>query len=166
MKVFASVGTQKFPFNRLIDALDIVASSHDVFVQYGTSKKPRLCKGAAFVNKDEFAKRLAEADVAVVHGGVGTIRAALSLGIKVVAVPRTAAYGEHVDDHQAEIVSAFAKGGYLLPCLDTEELLEAIELAYCSLFGVFNPGPCSIEGAIEELMVSCGFEPFLPAERG
>ena len=163
MKIFAAVGTQKFPFNRLIDALDNVARGRgfDVFVQYGSSRAPAVCQGAAFLGGEEYRAMLGQADVAVVHGGVGTVRAALMLGTRVVAVPRIAAEGEHVDNHQKEIVAAFADGGYIIPCYDLTKLGDAIDEALRCDFARFDPAPCTIEEELSELVAKWGFSQFL-----
>ncbi len=163
MRVFAAVGTQKFPFDRLIDALDEASSAagFQAFVQYGNSKAPSHCDGSAFLDSSRYREMLAAADVAVVHGGVGTIRSALSLGAKVVAVPRRVSYGEHVDDHQLEIVAAFAEGGYIVPCYDMGQLLEAIEEARHRAFARFEPEPCTIEETLSKLVSQWGFKPFI-----
>lgn len=162
MRIFAAVGTQKFPFDRLIDALDKISGTagFQVFVQYGNSKIPSCCDGSAFLEPSRYRKMLDAADVAVVHGGVGTMRTALSLGARVVAVPRRASYGEHVDDHQLEIVSAFAEGDFIVPCYDTDKLVEAIEKAAIHSFRRFEPAPCTIEDEISDLAASWGFAPF------
>lgn len=168
MKIFAAVGTQKFPFDRLIDALDEASrrAGFQVFVQYGNSKIPSSCDGSAFLDSTRYREMLAAADVAVVHGGVGTIRSALSLGAKVVAVPRRASYGEHVDDHQLEIISAFVAGGYIVPCYDMGQLVEAVEEAKHRVFSRFEPEPCTIEDELSKLAAGWGFEPFAFTDGG
>ena len=169
MRVFAAVGTQKFPFDRLIGALDALEAREgaDVFVQYGHSMSPVLCEGRAFLSKEEYLSQLARADVAVVHGGVGTIRSALACGTKVVAVPRERARGEHVDDHQREIVLAFSEAGLLIPCLDTCSLGESVRRAATADLPAFDPGPCQIEDDIIQLMACDGFRSVLSlGERG
>ena len=167
--MFAAVGTQKFPFDRLIGALDALEAREgaDVFVQYGHSMRPVLCEGRAFLSKEEYLSQLARADVAVVHGGVGTIRSALACGTKVVAVPRERARGEHVDDHQREIVLAFSEAGLLIPCLDTCSLGESVRRAATADLPAFDPGPCQIEDDIIQLMACDGFRSVLSlGERG
>lgn len=159
MRVFAAVGTQKFSFDRLIDALDCIAEGFDVYIQYGNSKRPDRCDGAAFLDADRYQEMLSAADVVVVHGGVGTMRAALSIGAKVVAVPRRVTYGEHVDDHQMEIVTAFAEGGYIVPCYELDRLADAIREASHGVFPQFDPAPCTIEQEISNLSASWGFDP-------
>ena len=46
-------------------------------------------------------------------------------GKKVIAVPRLARYGEHVDDHHTEIVRQFGEMGLIEPCMDPADLPEA-----------------------------------------
>lgn len=168
MRIFAAVGTQKFSFNRLINALDNVSKSEgfEIFVQYGNSKRPEDCAGASFLESGEYQAMLGDADVVVVHGGIGTIRSALSIGAKVVVVPRRAVYGEHVDDHQAEAVAAFAEGGYVVPCYETQRLAEAIKDASCCDFPHFESAPCAIEDEISRIAVSWGFDSFLQDSEG
>ncbi len=167
MKVFAAVGTQRFPFNRLIEALDDIVRvrDFDAFVQYGNSKPPAVCKGSAFLGNEEYIAMLKCADVVVVHGGVGTIRTALSFGARVIAVPRCADMGEHVDNHQNEIVAAFAKGGYILPCYDTLRLAAVIDDAMKLDFPRFNAGICTIEEELSDLAVQWGFKPFIDTRK-
>src|SRR3546814_15023838 len=51
---------------------------------------------------------LARADIVFCHGGTGSLVTGTQAGCRVIAMPRTAARGEHYDDHQEEIVTAFA----------------------------------------------------------
>jgi len=80
-----------------------------------------------FLDKAEFEKFISEADMIVAHGGAGTIITALKHKKPVVAFPRLAKYGEHVDDHQREIAHAFAKTGHVLYCGENDDLAERIE---------------------------------------
>jgi UDP-N-acetylglucosamine--N-acetylmuramyl-(pentapeptide) pyrophosphoryl-undecaprenol N-acetylglucosamine transferase len=47
----------------------------------------------------------------------------------VIAIPRLAARGEHYDDHQSEITSAFAQRGLILVANTVDELREALVAA-------------------------------------
>jgi len=69
-----------------------------------------------------------ECDLLITHAGTGAIVSALKNGKKVVAVPRLAKYGEHVDDHQMQITFAFAKMNLIEPSGETiGELSKAIK---------------------------------------
>ena len=48
------------------------------------------------------------------YGGVGSIITGLKHHKKIIAVPRLKKYKEHTNDHQIQIVDAFAKDGYIL----------------------------------------------------
>ncbi|MDD5893709.1 MAG: glycosyltransferase [Coriobacteriaceae bacterium] len=125
--VFVTMGSQKFQFDRLLRAVDELAGSgaipEPVFAQVGAcTYEPKNIEWAAFIDRDEFKCRMAAADVAITHGGTGAIIGAVKAGKKVVAVPRLACHGEHVDDHQVEIVRQFADMGLIEPCMDVADL--------------------------------------------
>jgi UDP-N-acetylglucosamine transferase subunit ALG13 len=55
------------------------------------------------VPSSELQDAMRDADVVVAHAGTGVALAALEAGKWPVLVPRRAAFGEHVDDHQTGI---------------------------------------------------------------
>lgn len=123
--IFVITGTQKFSFNRLLEAVDRIAqiSDYEFIVQSGHSTyKPKYCKSAAFYCADEFKKLISSADVVITHAGVGSMIECLSRGKRTVAVPRLSRYKEHVDDHQQELAQTLADGDYLVLLNDAEEL--------------------------------------------
>ena len=102
--IFVTVGSQKFPFNRLIEKVDQMAGEgvirEEVLIQTGTSDYiPRHCRHRDFYDREEFKTMIDTCTVLITHGGVGTVIDAVKRGKKVVAVPRLARYGEHVDNH-------------------------------------------------------------------
>ena len=125
MKAFLILGTQKFQFDRLLKAADAFAEKHpdyEIFAQTGGSTyEPKHMESQHFIDRDEFASRLDDADVIITHGGTGAIIGALKKHKKIMAVPRKREYGEHVDDHQEQLVNAFEKAGYICGCSDMEE---------------------------------------------
>lgn len=134
--ILVAVGQQKFQFNRLINKIDELIDSgeipNDVFVQYGASDKPRLAKGQMFVPKEEMQQMVRDADLLIIHAGAGMIVEAARLGKRVIAVPRVAKFGEHVDNHQFEIADVFEQTGYLTVEHDLE-LKDLGELVKCTL---------------------------------
>jgi len=44
----------------------------------------------------------------------------------VLAVPRLAKYGEHIDDHQTQLVEALEKEGYIKAAWCIDDLLDGI----------------------------------------
>lgn len=128
--VFVTVGSQKFQFDRLIKAVDdLVASGAaegGAFAQTGAcTYVPEHMEHEAFLDREGFRARMDACDVVVTHGGTGAIIGAVKDGKKVIAVPRRAEFGEHVDDHQAEIVGQFGEMGLIEPCMDPVDLPEA-----------------------------------------
>ena len=129
--IFAAVGTQKFPMDRLLKELDRLAETgainEPVFIQTGVSTcEVRHCQGSAFLCKEDMAAKVAECSVMISHAGVGSILMALKAGKKVIVVPRRAAFGEHVDDHQLEIAQSFARAGYVKVVEDIDKLQDVI----------------------------------------
>ncbi|MTV80779.1 beta(1,3)galactosyltransferase EpsH, partial [Streptococcus pneumoniae] len=55
-------------------------------------------------------------------GGTASIVKALKLRKKIIAVPRLEQFGEHVDNHQLQIITVLGEEGYILPCFDIEQL--------------------------------------------
>lgn len=120
MKVVVIVGT-KGPFPRLVDAVAQWASRRpdtQVWVQHAGGGLPAGFDGAAMAPHEVVSTRLAGADVVICHAGSGTIRDALKLGHRPVVVPRLARFGEHVNDHQLELVEALADR--IVACPDPE----------------------------------------------
>ena len=131
MRIFITVGSQKFPFNRLLEAVDRLVGEgkipDEVFAQIGSSDYvPRNFPSRAFLDQDEFAAELDRADIVLTHGGTGVIINAVKRGKKVIAVPRYAKLGEHVSDHQLEIARALEKQRCIVNVEDISRLERAI----------------------------------------
>ena len=110
--IFITLGSQKFQFNRLLKAIDELVEQgkikEEVFAQIGYSDyQPINYKYKQFLDRDEFAAMEGKADIVITHGGTGAIIGAVKKGKKVIAVPRLAKYGEHVDDHQLQLLKEF-----------------------------------------------------------
>jgi UDP-N-acetylglucosamine--N-acetylmuramyl-(pentapeptide) pyrophosphoryl-undecaprenol N-acetylglucosamine transferase len=126
--IFATVGTHGQPFARFLDAL--AGLEDDVVVQYGHNAAPAGVREAvAFMPFDELNARMRDADVVVTHAGVGSVLCAREAGHVPVVVPRLHRFGEHVDDHQLELVAALAKDGHVVPVMDISELPAAVQKA-------------------------------------
>lgn len=134
-KIFITLGSQKFQFNRLLKAVDELCEqgtveADDVFAQIGYSDYcPRCYKYKNFLDRDEFANEMGKADIVITHGGTGAIIGAVKKGKKVIAVPRLAKYGEHVDDHQRQLVGQFDDLNLIYACrdMDLEKALRVIK---------------------------------------
>ena len=80
-----------------------------------------------FITREEINKLQDKANLIITHGGVGSIISSLEKGKKVIAIPRIHEYGEHVNNHQKEIVELFNNKGYIIGIEGVEELKGAIE---------------------------------------
>ena len=130
--IFVTLGSQKFPFNRLLEAVDRLWEEgrlrEPVFAQTGCSDyQPKHYPYQPFLDRDAFSKKMDQADIVITHGGTGAIIGAVKKGKKVIAVPRLARYGEHVDDHQLQLIEQFRELNLICACLDTEDLGQAVE---------------------------------------
>lgn len=125
--IFITLGSQKFQFNRLLKAVDKLVEDkiilEDIFAQTGYSDyRPEHYEYKPFLNHDEFSDMEARADIVITHGGTGAIMGAVKKEKKVIAVPRLSKYGEHVDDHQMQLLKEFDRMGIILVCYDIDQL--------------------------------------------
>ena len=130
--IFVTLGSQKFQFNRLLKELDRLMEekkiNEEVFAQIGYSDyKPQHFEYKEFVDRNEFKEIMDKCDVVIAHGGTGAIITAVKKDKKVIAIPRLAKYGEHVDDHQIQLVDEFRALNLIYPVYDEKELGNAIE---------------------------------------
>lgn len=155
--IFITLGSQKFQFNRLLKAMDQLVEQgkiiEEVFAQTGYSDyKPKNYAFKPFLDRDEFAKITERADIVVTHGGTGAIIGAVKRGKKVIAVPRLAEYGEHVDDHQLQLVGQFQELNLIYECDDCRQLGEAITNIKDMKFNVYISNTGTIIDSIEKFL--------------
>jgi len=129
--IFASVGTEKFPFDRLIKALDDARQrgelEEEVFIQIGCSSyEPRHCIWESFVEFGRQIEFLKTARVIVTHAGVGSFLMCVSLGKVPILFPRLHRYREHLDDHQLEFAKRIDSERSAIVAYNEHELLMAI----------------------------------------
>ncbi len=132
--IFVTLGSQKFQFDRLLQEVDRLIErgviTDDVFAQKGySSYSPKNYKFVDFLDRNEFAKNMEKTSVVITHAGTGAIIGAVKKNKKVIAVPRSEKYGEHVDDHQFQIVNQFDELGIIEPCYEVTELGNAYKSA-------------------------------------
>lgn len=105
--IFVTVGSM-FPFDRLIAAMDQWAaglgqSRGEVLAQIGAgSLEPCHMRWVRRLERAEFARTVAGADLVVAHAGMGSVITAGEYGKPIVLLPRRAAAGEHTNDHQID----------------------------------------------------------------
>lgn len=129
--IFVTVGSQKFQFNRLLKKIDELIEKkvikEKVYAQIGVSDyKPQHFEYVDFMTQDEFNKKLDECNLLITHAGTGVIVNAVKREKKVIAIPRLAKYGEHVDDHQIQLIEQFDELNFIEPCYELDDLEEKI----------------------------------------
>ena len=126
--ILVTVGTHHQPFTRLIGALRSLPSD-ELVVQYGHSPAPAwrsAWQAVPFLAYDRLAALMDASDVVVTHAGVGSVLTALRMGHTPIVVPRLARFGEHVDDHQAELTETLADTGRVIAVWEMDELASAL----------------------------------------
>lgn len=117
--IFVSLGTNDKEFVRLLKEIEnqkkIGNIKEDIFVQAGcTVFSSNYMTVVDLMDMDEFNEKIKNCSMLITHGGVGTILDGLRYDKPIIAFPRLSKYGEHVNDHQIEIINEFKDCGYLL----------------------------------------------------
>ena len=133
--IFVVTGSQKFQFNRLLKKIDELKErkiiTEKIFAQTGySSYVPQNYQFVDFMSKNSFMKMEEAADLVITHGGTGAIIGAVKRGKRVIAVPRLEKYGEHVDDHQIQLVEEFDRMGIIRGCFELDRLGEIYSTIY------------------------------------
>lgn len=133
MSVFVSVGNAKQGFARLLDMVRSIAAElpGPIFIQHGHTPWPDCppIQASAFLSMDEFALRVQQAEVVILHAGAGSVIHAVRAGKVPVLLARRQDLGEHVDDHQAEFARELAQSGKAMLVNDNTPLSDAVRLA-------------------------------------
>ena len=129
--ILVLLGTQNNSFIRLLEEVEKNIENGNiqdrVVVQAGFTKyKSEKMEIFDMVSQDRMNELIDEADLIITHGGVGSMMSAIRKGKKVIAVPRKKEYGEHVNNHQMEMISTFAKQGLIIGLNDVSELEQAL----------------------------------------
>lgn len=131
--IFVTLGTQDKPFKRLLDVIqkeiDKGNIKDKVVVQAGCTKySSKDMEIFDLIPMEKFDELIKKCDLLITHGGVGSIISGLKNNKKVIAAARLAKYGEHVNDHQTQIIENFNNSGYIIG-LDKEltNLEEALK---------------------------------------
>lgn len=127
--IFVMLGTNPYPFDRLLQAVERWAahSGERVVAQTGHTKLPAPhIECHDFVSHDRIVSWIREAELVIAQGGFGSLRDSLIAGKPTIAVPRLPERGE-CQDRQSEIVDALANEGRVVALYDETQLPRAIE---------------------------------------
>lgn len=131
LMILVLLGTQNNSFHRLLEEVENNIKEgtikEEVIVQAGYTKfKSYRMRIIDLMSKEQLEQFQDEANLIITHGGVGSIISSIEKGKKVIAIPRMHEYGEHVNNHQIEIVKNFNDKGYIIGIKKVEDLKEAI----------------------------------------
>ena len=127
------VGTV-LPFDRLVNGVVSLSPGNGrpsrIVAQVGAGGvQPPGVDAREMIDFEELTALLERANVVFCHAGNGSLMTALQAGCRIVAMPRRADLGEHWDDHQQEILRAFAARGLIEVAEDADDLQPALERA-------------------------------------
>lgn len=152
--ILVTVGSQKFQFNRLLKKIDELIESkkinEPVFAQIGVSDyKPKHYEFIDFLTQDELNKKMDECDLLITHAGTGVIINAVKRGKKVLATPRLAKYGEHVDDHQIQLIKQFEELNFIEPLYELDDLNNKVQVIKDKVFNKYMSNTDAIISSIK-----------------
>jgi UDP-N-acetylglucosamine transferase subunit ALG13 len=127
--IFVTLGTDGHPFERALDMIEPLVGTDRIIVQHGATRRRDEWSNARWFEFVDYGRQreLVRAAAGVVaHAGVGSIMTALALGVRPVVIARRTELGEHVDDHQVQILTELAARGLVIPALDTEAVRTAL----------------------------------------
>lgn len=141
--IFITLGSQKFQFNRILKKIDELIEKdiikEEVFAQIGYSDyRPINYKYEDFLDREKFSKLMKSSTLVITHGGTGAIITAVKAGKKVIAVPRLAQYGEHVDDHQLQLLKQFDSMNLICPCWEINDLRQSIDIVMKRTYNTYE----------------------------
>ena len=155
--IFVTLGSQKFQFDRLLKKIDELAGKEiirdEIFSQIGASTYiPQNYKYTRFMDREEFSANIERSSLVITHGGTGVIIGAVKKGKKVIAVPRLAKYGEHVDDHQLQLLHQFDDLGIICSCYDVDKLEDSLSEVQNKVYKPYISNTQSIIDSIEDFL--------------
>ncbi len=117
--ILITVGTEKFPFNRLMQWLESLIDSkfidlekEEVVIQYGSCTiLPQGTTCHSLLPETDFKKLLQAARLIIAHCGEGTLDIIAATNKPFILIPRSHQFGEHVDDHQIELAEMLGESG-------------------------------------------------------
>lgn len=127
-QVVVTLGTMRtHPFSRAVQRLsevlpEILEPGARVLWQTGSTPVEELGIDARpAVPSGELREAISAADLVIAHAGIGSALAALDATSCPVLLPRRAAFGEHVDDHQVDI-AAYLSGRRLAVTVEADRV--------------------------------------------
>jgi UDP-N-acetylglucosamine--N-acetylmuramyl-(pentapeptide) pyrophosphoryl-undecaprenol N-acetylglucosamine transferase len=151
---FVALGTHVQPFDRLLEVVDRAVQRGvlptPVLAQSGVTQfEPESFQVEPWFDPDAVQAAMRTARYIVCHAGSGLISSALRAGRRPLVMARRRTLGEHVDDHQLQILAKLSELGMVVAIEDeiTEEHLAAADAPLVEPEGDAVAGP-SVEEAL------------------
>jgi UDP-N-acetylglucosamine transferase subunit ALG13 len=117
--ILVTVGTEKFPFNRLMQWIDnlikkgtLQPEKEEIIIQYGSCTiVPHIVENYSVLIETDFLRLLTKARLIIAHCGEGSIDLLSLINKPFILVPRKSCFQEHVDNHQVELAQKLADQG-------------------------------------------------------
>ena len=123
--IFVTLGTQAYPFDRLLAGLD--GLDEELVVQGGVSShRPPGAGWFDYLEYAQLVEYVRQARAVVSHAGVGSVMTAVAEGKRPLVVPRLHRFGEAVDDHQVPFARRLAEAGLVTLVEDPRGLPAAL----------------------------------------
>jgi UDP-N-acetylglucosamine transferase subunit ALG13 len=123
--ILVTLGTQSFPFDRLLRGLEGV--EEELVVQGGASSvRPAASTWFDYLAYPELLQQIRRARVVVSHAGVGSVMTVVAEGKRPVVIPRLREHGEAVDDHQVPFARRLADAGLVVLVEDPAQLRDTL----------------------------------------
>lgn len=157
--IFVTLGSQKFQFNRLLEEIDRLIKTgkitESVFAQTGYSTyQPKYFLYKDFLDQEAFKNCIEKSSFVITHGGTGAIIGSLKKGKKVISVPRRVEFGEHVDNHQLQLLSQFEELKLVSACYELGDLKDHIKTISSKEFASYHSNTEMIVASIDQFLSS------------
>lgn len=154
---FVVLGTWEMPFVRPLREIEQAAIAgllpEPVIVQSGntqyTSARLRL---VPFFGREELERMYEQAAVIICQAGVGSIMLGLRKHKKIISIARLSRFGEHIDDHQLEILDVFSRIGAVLAWQGEGDLTDVLAHAQSFVPAAYHFTREKISSAILEFL--------------
>ena len=157
IKLFVPLGTQKFPFNRLVEALNALVERglykpEEIVMQSSIYEVKPKYTHYTLIPAAQFDELIDKAELVITHSGVNSIISCMKRKKPLIIVPRLKKYGEHVDNHQVEIAELLKQKFDVVVVKELAELEEAIKVAKHHEYKMWVSHNAELVGFIKELV--------------
>ena len=159
LMILVLLGTFTIEFRRPLQEIERLCAegklNEEIIVQNGhTRYYSPYFKTFPFIQPDKLDQLYDLASIIITHAGTGSIIKGLKKGKKIIAIARLQKNGEHIDDHQLEILNEFALSGYILPWNESDTLELVLQKVKNFTPKVYNSQKDKILGFLENYIDS------------